>query len=390
MFKDFMAKLGPGSAQVDLVLDRNRFAPGERVDGKLLVKGGSVVQRVNKINVQLMLSVHAKGNNYTHPVTSIPFYQSFDIHPGELKEFPFNLQLPTNLLVTGQSVSYYFETELDLAGAVNQTDRDYIEIIPPLPLQNILSAFEQLGFREKHDSREFNGYVQEFKFFPTGLFREQIKELGFAAAIDPHGVRLLLEIDLYSFGHESQIKREVFIPQEKLANPPQLAAYLQSMLYEFIHQGQQYANSPYGYGQPGYGQPSYGQPSYGQPGYGQPGYGQPGYGQPSYGQPSYGQPSYGQPGYEQNHDHDSPKHSSFSGLGGAIGGFAAGVLGGMLLDEMLHDDNNRHEHEHNYEHEHDYEHEHHHHHHNDNGGFFASEDDGGFFDDGDADDGDWF
>jgi sporulation-control protein len=369
MFKDLMARLGgPGSAQVDLVLDRNRFAPGERVDGKLLVKGGSVVQRINKIDVHLMMNVHAKGDHYTHPVTSIPFYQSFDIHPGEIKEFPFNFHLPTNLLVTGHSASYYFETVLDIAGAVNQTDRDYIEIIPPMPLQNILMALDQLGFRETHDSREFNGYVQEFKFFPTGLFREQIKELAFAAAIDPHGVRLLLEIELFSFGYEREIKREVFIPEEQLINPSQLASYLQNMLHEFIHQSHQYTQSPYGYGQPGYGQPGYGQPGYGQPGYGQPGYGQPGYGHHPGGYA--GTPPH-------HYDHESHNHSSFSGLGGAIGGFAAGVLGGMLLDEMIND------------HDHNHDHNHHHNHHDDNGDFFGIDDDGGFFDGGGGDDGDW-
>jgi sporulation-control protein len=346
MFKDFMARLGgPGSAQVDLVLDRTHFTPGERVDGKIVIKGGSVVQRINKIDVYLMLSFHAKGHHYTHPVTSVPFYQSFNVHPGEFKEFPFHFQLPTNLLVTGHSVSYYFKTKLDLAGAIDQTDRDHIEIIPPKPLQSIFMALDQLGFREKHDSREFNGYVQEFSFFPTGLFRDQIKELEFAVAIDPHGVRLLLEIELYSFGHEREIKREVFISEEQLVNLTQLAAYLQNMLHEFIHQGHHYTHSPYGYGHPGYGHHHGGY--VGHRGHGV---------------------------HHHHHDHDYYNHSSFSGLSGAIGGFAAGLLGGMLLDEMFddHDDNdggffgN-----------------------DDDDGFLGNDDDGGFFDDGDGDGGDW-
>jgi sporulation-control protein len=339
MFKDFMARLGHGAAKVDLVLEQNRFAPGDPVAGKLLIKGGNVEQRINKIDVHLMISIYAKGHVHTHPVTSVPFYQSFFIRPGELKELPFHFQLPSNLLVTGQSVSYYFETQLDLAGSVDQSDRDYIEVVPPLPLQNILAALGQLGFRETHDSRKFNGYVQEFELVPTGLFREQVKELEFAAAIEPNGVRLLLEVEFYSFGHHHEVKREIFISQEQISNPTALAMFLQNLITEWIstsHYSHYHAPHPYEYDHHGYGH--------------------------------YHDPYHGHHG----HHH----HSHLSGMKGAIGGFAAGLIGGALLDELLDGDDDQ-----------DRDHDGGLFGNNDNGGFFDDGDDGGFFDGGD--DGDW-
>ncbi|MBH8596550.1 sporulation protein [Thermoactinomyces sp. CICC 10523] len=324
MFKDFMARLGHGAAKVDLILEQNRFAPGDPVAGKVLIKGGSVEQRINKIDVRFMLSIYAKGHVHTHPVASVPFYQSFVIRPGEQKELPFHFQLPGNLLVTGQSVSYYFDTQLDLAGAVDQSDRDYIEIVPPVPLSNILAALSRLGFRETHHSRKFNGYVQEFELVPTELFREQVKEVEFAAAIEPNGVRLLLEVEYYSFGHHHEVKREVFIPQDQISDPDALMMLWQNLITESMstpHYGHGHYHIPHSY--------------------------------------HHGQSHYGHSHHHHGHDHHH--HSHLSGMTGAIGGFAAGLIGGVLLDELLDGDDNQ----------------------NHDAGLFGNNDNGGFFDDGD-------
>lgn len=134
MFKELMARFGKGAAKVDLVLDRNQFQLGDVVEGKLTIRGGEVEQKVNKIDVRLMGVIRFGESDHNLNVTSIPFYQSFTIHPGEYKEFPFQYQLPYDLLVSGNYVTYFFHTELDIEGGVDQTDRDYIEILPPQKL----------------------------------------------------------------------------------------------------------------------------------------------------------------------------------------------------------------------------------------------------------------
>ena len=48
-----MARFGKGAAKVDLVLDESRFQLGDTVEGKLLIHGGEVEQKINKIDVKL-------------------------------------------------------------------------------------------------------------------------------------------------------------------------------------------------------------------------------------------------------------------------------------------------------------------------------------------------
>lgn len=84
-------------------------------------------------------------------------------------------------------------------------------------------------------------------------------------------------------------------------------------------------------GQSGYPQASY------QQGYPQQGYPQPGYPQ------GYAQPGYAQPGYVDYDDHPQRRHGY--GLGAVAAAGAAGLVGGMVVNELLDDDDD-HEHEH--------------------------------------------
>ena len=285
-----MARFGKGAAKVDLVLNQSQFQLGDTVEGKLLIQGGQVEQKINKIEVKMEVIIRHDETDHVHTITSIPFYESFTIQPGETREFPFEYQLPYDLLISGNYVTYYFHTDLDIAGGVDQKDRDYIEILCPAPLQKVLDALGQLGFREKHESREFNGRVQEFELFPTGFLQGQAEELEFVAAVQPDGVRMLLELDLYSsFGGEREIKREVFISNEQLESETDLVNELQRILSEMAESAQ----NGFQY------------------------------------EPTY-------------HGHSHGSLGGGSGLKGAIGGFAAGMIGGMVvnevIDELLDDD----------------------------------------------------
>jgi sporulation-control protein len=349
MFKDLMARFGHGAAKVDLVLNRNQFVLGDVVEGKLVIQGGAVEQQINKIDVRLMVTIQSHERHMTYQVTSIPFYQSFIIHPGERKEFPFQYQLPNNLLLSGNYVTYFFKTELDIIGGVDQNDYDYIQVLPPHSLQQILFALNELGFRETHDSRKFDGHVQEFEFFPTSYYSGQVKELEFVAFLLPDGVRMLLELEVYSFGHEHEIKRDVFISNIQIPSIPELAAHLKHIFDEMIqHSHISYHSHEYHYGH--------------------------------YPHESY----YGHYPHEYHYEHGHHGyhgHHLGSGLASAIGGFVTGAISGMVLSEMLDDDDNNNNNHHNNNNNNN----------DDDGGFLDDlfgGDDGGFFDDGNGDD--WF
>jgi len=290
MFKKFMAKLGVGSAVIDFVLHKQEYALGERVEGEFRVKGGSVDQEINKISLDLNLKMNLRGKEFSQLVASIPVHSSFIIRAGERKVIPFTYDLPLDLLISGGTVSYFFSTRMDIAGGVDDLDKDYIQIVPPMRFNQLVQALGLLGFREKMDSRKFDGYSQEFSFSPTTHFNDMLNELEFIAAIEETGIRLLLEVDLrsvYGFG-EKELKREVFFSNEELDDMQTTSSKMKNMIEEMIQNPHEYPASKYMSSQ----------------------------------------------GVEQ----DGRQGRRGGGLAGAMGGFAAGMLGGMLLDDLLFGD----------------------------------------------------
>jgi sporulation-control protein len=278
MFKRVLAKLGVGSATVNLVLDKDEYTLGDTVEGQILVEGGTVEQRINKIDVDLVLSVRVKEKVFSHTVDSASFHTPFRVAPSEKKVFPFTFSLPNNLLISGNTVWYDFVTRLDIADGVDHSDRDPVRILPPERLNRVLEALGRLGFREKHDSRSFDGYVQEFEFFPTDFMRGRIEELEFVASLEEDGIRLLLEVDLRTlFGGEKELKREVFLENSLLEDVTALSDHFRELIGEMAEN----------------------------------------------------------PGAFSGFRFDHHPHHAFSRYGGAIGGLAAGVLGGLVLSELV-------------------------------------------------------
>ncbi|SDZ14114.1 sporulation protein [Thermoactinomyces sp. DSM 45892] len=298
MFKNLLAKFGHGSAKVDLVLDKQSFTLGESVSGSLMIQGGEVEQKINRIDIDFVVSIRKDGHEYKQVIQTFPFHHTFHIQPAERRTFPFSYTMPNNLLVSGTSVAYFFKTRLDIADGVDSSDRDFVHIDPPARLQQVIHAFQQLGFHEKYDSRSFDGYMQEFEFAPTNYFRDKVQEVEFKAAIEEGGVRLLLEVDLYSFFGEREIKREIWLTNEMLNQTSELVQYLNQVITEIVNDPSMYSQGYSGYFQ------------------------------------------HGQHGH-RNHRYSHGHHRSHSsgGMGktamGAIGGFAAGMLAAEVMDEVL-------------------------------------------------------
>lgn len=307
MWKHLLAKLGHGSARVDLVLEKDHYTLGEELRGRLIVYGGEVEQKINGIHVDLVLHMWAHQRQHTFRVTRIPFPSTFVISTHEVKEYPFAFRLPYNLPLSGHGVSYAFHTTLDIAQGADSSDSTPIQVVPPARLAHLLQAFYELGFREKHDSRSFNGYVQEFEFFPTAFLHDRVKEVEFTAAIDNHGIRLWLKLECHGYGHEREIRREWYVSNEVLDQPPLLSEQLRQTLEEMATSGvDPHGPVPFTYG---YGHDVYEHTS------------------------TYGWHGYGVPGptsvYEWS---DSGTYGHFPS---GIGGFAAGLLGGMVAGALL-------------------------------------------------------
>lgn len=282
LFKNFMAKLGKGAAQVDLVLEEQAYRPGDEIRGEVVIQGGNVEQQINRIHVELVMTVQVKEKSFSHVVHTYPLSDSFTIAEGERKSIPFSCLLPKDLPLSGNKVAYAFHTHLDIAAGVDKNDHDPIQVLPPERLQQILDAFASLGLREKYDSRSFNGYAQEFELFPTDFLQDRVEEVEFVAVIEDAGIRLLLEVDRLTPMGEQEIRRELYLENDTLEDVSSLTNTLRQYLEEMVenpHAFTQFGSHAYGDGQ--------------------------------------------------------HKHSFLSKYGGAIGGFAAGVIGGLVLAELM-------------------------------------------------------
>lgn len=234
MFKKMLAKLGKGSAQIDLVLDQDAYALGDEMNGQIHIQGGSVPQKINKIEVDLNMSLYVGEKVFTQLIHRFEIPESFDILPSEEKSYPFHFQIPYNLLISGNAVSYYFITHLDIDSGKDSSDRDHLMIHPHTRMENIFTALNQLGFIETKSSRNYDGYFQEFELIPTQLFKNEVEEIELNLITKDDGILLLLEVDCYSLLGERETSREIWLDHELLDDVDALAEHLRQNIEEII------------------------------------------------------------------------------------------------------------------------------------------------------------
>ncbi|AMM91477.1 sporulation protein [Peribacillus simplex] len=282
MFKKFMAKLGKGAATVDLRYENRSYYAGETLKGEVILHGGEVEQQINQLAVGFMIKVRTKrGETVTKKVSSVPLSGPFTIKEKEEKHFDFTYKIPQDLPLTRGSISYFFDTHLDIQGGLDHIDVDALVLKAPKELEAIFNSLSKLGFREQPTSGKVDAYGQEFSFFPTAQFAGQINELEIRISSKEAVEQVFMEIDCQNGNREIEAKREFVIDHRLLEEHQELTHFLQQQIAEVVEQPQLFTR-PFSY-----------------------------------------------------HDQYSPTGNKFSGVGGMVGGLAAGVLGGMLLSEMI-------------------------------------------------------
>lgn len=291
MFKKFMAKLGVGAATVDLQLEKEAFRLGEEMIGTIRITGGEVEQQIAGLQIEVVLQAVAKGKKVAKVIETIPVLQGFVVHPKPyVQEIPFYYFVPTNLAVSTHSIRYVLRTKLDVVQAFDPTDMDHVTILPPAPIAKVLQAMEQLDFRQKPDSGKLTMRGQEFSFFSARPPSYLLRELDVLFFSTEAGLRLLIGLGLTPNGY---LRRgagqwvEVLIPEELLADgkEAELCTFLGEELDSYANHPDTIPYSPLTDYAPQYG------------------------------------------GYSHQHGQTS--------WGGMIGGMAAGLVGGILLSELI-------------------------------------------------------
>jgi sporulation-control protein len=282
MFKKFMAKLGKGAATVDLRYENRSYFAGETLSGVVVIHGGEVEQNINQLSVRFMIKVRTKrGESVTRKVSSHPLSGPFTIRANEEKHFDFTYTIPHDLPLSRGSISYFFDTHLDIQGGLDHIDVDPLTLEAPRELEAIFNALGNLGFREKPTSGKVDSYGQEFSFFPTAQFAGQVNEFEIRVSSEEAGEHVYLEIDCRNGYQELEAKREFVIDHRMIEQHEELTRFLQKQIEEVLEQPHLFTN-PFS--------------------------------------------------YRNQYAHSGSK---FSGVGGMVGGLAAGVLGGVLLSEMI-------------------------------------------------------
>ncbi|MFN5325497.1 MAG: sporulation protein [Bacteroidota bacterium] len=230
-FKKMMASVGVGSAKVDTVLNAMITRPGGKIAGTVHVKGGSVEQDIEDIDVSLMVDVKREANDKTyyepmyiakHRVTG-----RFKIMPNEHKQFPFEFQVPLEVPITVLgpyklgNIKLYVKTDLDIDNALDKADRDLIEVEPLPNMVNFLNAVISLGFGFQKADVEYGripgssyNFFEEIEFVGHRSQFPRIRELEVTFIAKPEGVLAVLEMDKRGFFGSSDKYRTIMIPYD--------------------------------------------------------------------------------------------------------------------------------------------------------------------------------
>jgi sporulation-control protein len=203
VFKKFLASVGIGNAKVDTQLENVNFYPGEEVRGRVVMEGGKTEQQIDRINLFVMTEALRELDDTTVyekvKIDTFTLGQSFVLRPSENKVIDFNFRLPVHTPPTLGKTKVWVQTGLDVPGAVDPKDRDYINVEPHPYMNTVLEALtNRLGFGLKKVDMEYSKryrYVQEFEFYPSPEFRRDLDELEVIFFLREDGLELLLQVD---------------------------------------------------------------------------------------------------------------------------------------------------------------------------------------------------
>ncbi|KIL47980.1 sporulation protein [Jeotgalibacillus campisalis] len=173
-----LASLGIGSIKIDSRLSKPSFRAGETVDGKVLIKGGSVEQEIDAIYLCLITDYLRNSNNKVYKdqtaIKEIKLSEPFTVLQNEIIEIPFTFVLPLLTPITTNGTNIWIKTEAGIKKGKDPTDQDLITIKPSLLLAEIMDSVLSMGFAldysKCHEAPErykkTQQYIQCFYFKP--------------------------------------------------------------------------------------------------------------------------------------------------------------------------------------------------------------------------------
>lgn len=201
-----LATVGIGAATVDTRLAQSSCFPGDTLTGEVHLRGGKVAQELDAIYLLVATKYKRESGDSTYYVEHVLARHQLAEHgviaPGETRVVPFSMRLPEETPVTVHKVPVYVKTGLDIPGALDPKDQDYIQVQPHPLMTAVLNAVQALGFQLVKVDCEYSHlgilsqpFVQEFEFRPIGAYRSRLTELEVIFRLRGEVLDVFLELD---------------------------------------------------------------------------------------------------------------------------------------------------------------------------------------------------
>ena len=217
-FSKLLASVGIGNAKVDTIIHTPALVPGEDLIGVIKVFGGNVDQVIDKIDLSLYTIAQKEseeGDSYHEAeILRTQICEPFTIRKDEQKDIPLNITAPIDMPLTqvhgfDLPIPIYLKTSLDIAAAIDPSDRDPIVVEPNAAQAKILEAIHNLGFRVFKSDLEFGRidghrlpFYQEIEFYPPAHLSTYMSELELTFVPRDNEMDVILEIDKKTRGFE--------------------------------------------------------------------------------------------------------------------------------------------------------------------------------------------
>ncbi|HEX6355540.1 sporulation protein [Actinophytocola sp.] len=301
MFKRMLSAFGVGGPSVDTVLDSSSARAGEVLRGRVSIQGGSKdVVVIDQVVLSLVTRVeveHAGGEaGGIGEFHRVVVQRDVRVAANARLDIPFQLSLPWETPVTTvgdvhlPGVTVGVRTELVIKGAPDKGDLDPVAVRPLRSQDAVLEAFGELGATFRSADVEVGrivgvpqelGFYQEIEFFPPPQFAGRLNQVELTFVASHRDLWVVLEADkrggLFRAGGDS-------FGRFHMTHEDAERADWTSLLGEWLARTAERA--------------------------------------------SHGNPAFG----HQKHGHHGHRGS---GMGGMMGAAAAGLVGGMILGDMM-------------------------------------------------------
>ncbi|GAA0322351.1 sporulation protein [Bacillus carboniphilus] len=252
-FKKALATIGIGNAKIDARLEKSDWNQGEEVRGELVLTGGSVVQKIEDIFMEVCCTyireVDDKKISDTAVLERFRISQQTELGPNEERKVPFSFVLPYETPITAGSSKVWVRTQLGIESGVDSSDYDPITVKPGNITAKVLDTFRSLGFQTRKVENEYvkryargrYPFLQEFEFYPvSGPFYRAFDEVEVAFRFrSEDNVDLLMEVDRRGRGLMGLLSEALEMDESKVSlnvnsqNIHQLPAMIEDVLQRY-------------------------------------------------------------------------------------------------------------------------------------------------------------